>query len=429
VPVARFLLTALLLCLFLAPPLSADQRLKVHFFTADNCPACAAVHPLVLDVAATNPGVVLCEYQVWRNRPNREVLMSLVEFYGEPLGTPALFVGDRYWIGFNKSHRAEIERTIERCLLDGCVDPLDRLAGVEQGGEEQVQVVEQTFTVPLLGEIEGKETSLPLLTLTLGLLDSINPCAFFVLLFLLGLLVNAHSHIRMLVIGGVFVFFSGLIYFLFMAAWLNLFLVVGGVQVVTLFAGLVALIVAVLNIKDFFRFKQGASLSMSDAQRGHLAQRIRSLVYASRFPVMIFGTILLAIAANSYELLCTAGFPMVFTRVLTMHELPVTAFYLYLVAYNVVYILPLLAIVVTFSLTLGRHQLSEWQGRELKLVSGVMMLALGLALVFAPRLLNSVAGAAAILGGALAGSALIIVFYKAKHPEVVAGLSGKSSHH
>ena len=76
-------------------------------------------------------------------------------------------------------------------------------------------------------------------------------------------------------------------------------------------------------------------------------------------------------------LLCTAGFPMVFTRILTLQQLPTWQYYTYLAAYNLIYILPLLIIVVIFAVTLGAHQLSERQGRFLKLLAGVMMFRAG----------------------------------------------------
>ena len=103
----------------------------------------------------------------------------------------------------------------------------------------------------------------------------------------------------------------------------------------------------------------------------------------------MIGTVTLALAANSYELLCTAGFPMVYTRVLTLNALSGWEYYGWLVAYNLIYVLPLLAIVLLFTFTLGARKLSERQGRVLKLLSGTMMVGLGLVMLFAPEALNS----------------------------------------
>jgi hypothetical protein len=250
------------------------------------------------------------------------------------------------------------------------------------------------------------------LTLFIAGLDSFNPCAFFVLLTLLGLLVHARSRNKMLLVGGVFVFFSGFIYFLFMAAWLNVFLIMGHVAAITTIAGGVSILIAAINIKDFFLFKQGVSLTIPDSVKPKLFDRMRKLLRSTSLFSILAGTTVLAVVANSYELLCTAGFPMVFTRILTLHALPTTSYYLYLVFYNVIYIIPLLLIVLVFTITLGARKLSERQGRLLKLISGVMMLGLGGVLIINPALLNSLMISFVLLAGALGVSLLLAAVMK-----------------
>jgi hypothetical protein len=266
--------------------------------------------------------------------------------------------------------------------------------------------------VPLLGELDPAAVSLPVFTLVLAGLDAFNPCAFFVLFFLLSLMVHARSRARMLVIGGTFVLFSGLVYFLFMAAWLNLFLVVGGAAVVTTLAGLVALLVGGLNVKDYFFFRRGPSLSIPDHAKPGLFARMRRLLAADHLGAMLIGTLVLALAANSYELLCTAGFPMVYTRVLTLHDLSAAAYYGYLALYNLVYVLPLLAIVLVFTFTLGTKKLTERQGRILKLLSGLMMLGLGAVMLLAPELLVHPGVGVLLLLCAVGATAVIAAFGK-----------------
>lgn len=210
----------------------------------------------------------------------------------------------------------------------------------------------------------------------------------------------------MLFIGGVFVLFSGLVYFAFMAAWLNVFLMMGEIRGVTLVAGLVAVFIAAVNIKDYFWFQQGLTLSIPEAAKPGLFKRMRGVATAGSVVPMVVGTVLLAIVANSYELLCTAGFPMVFTRALTLQELGSAGYYGYLLLYNVIYVIPLALIVLAFTYTLGSRKLSEREGRLLKLVSGYMMLGLGVLLVFAPQLLTHAGSAVGVLALALLATAV-----------------------
>jgi len=217
-------------------------------------------------------------------------------------------------------------------------------------------------------------------------------------------MIHVNSRRRMLLIGSVFVLFSGLIYFLFMAAWLNVFLLMGTLRWVTVFAGIVATTMGVLNIKDYF-ITAGPSLSISEKARPGLFDRMRKLLNAESLPTMLVGTVLLAIAANSYELLCTSGLPMVYTRLLTLEDLPISSYYLYLLFYNIIYVLPLLLIVIVFVTTLGSRKLQAHEGRALKLLSGLMMFALGVLLMFVPELLGSLKVTVGIIL-----SAIVVVF-------------------
>ena len=211
----------------------------------------------------------------------------------------------------------------------------------------------------------------------------------------------------MLVVGGTFVMFSGIVYFVFMAAWLNVFLIAGELRVITTIAGLLALFVAVLNIKDYFWFKEGPSLSIPESAKPGLFKRMRAIVAAGNLGPMLASTILLAIVANSYELLCTAGFPMVYTRTLTLAQLETWQYYAWLAAYNLINVIPLLAIVIVFVRTMGARKLTESEGRILKLVSGFMMLGFGLMLLLAPNLLTNALASIVVLLLAVGAAVLL----------------------
>ena len=249
----------------------------------------------------------------------------------------------------------------------------------------------QPVNLPFIGMVAPESLSLPVLTVVLAGVDAFNPCAFFVLLFLLSIMVNAKSRTRMLIVGGIFVFFSGFIYFLFMSAWLNIFALLGGSDGgwIMMAAGFLALTAGFINLREYVTQKGDVSLSMSAENRGALIKRMGQLTKASSLPTMIAGTVVLSILANTYELLCTAGFPMIYTSVLTLHDLPSSERYFYLVMYNLVYVIPLALIVLVFSLTMGKRKLTEKEGQTLKLMSGIMMMGMGAMLVIDPMLLQN----------------------------------------
>jgi hypothetical protein len=162
-----------------------------------------------------------------------------------------------------------------------------------------------------------------------------------------------------------------------------------------------------VNVKDFFAFKAGVSLSSPESRKADIFRRGREILAAGSLPAMLAATVLLAVAANFYELLCTAGFPMVYTRALTLAKLESWQYYAWLAVYNVIYVLPLLAIVIVFTKTMGARKLTESEGRILKLVSGFMMLGFGLVLLFAPNLLTNTLASILVLVLAVVASVLV----------------------
>jgi hypothetical protein len=215
----------------------------------------------------------------------------------------------------------------------------------------------------------------------------------------------------MALVGGVFVAFSGLMYFAFMAAWLQAFLLIGMSRMITSSAGAVALVLATINIKDFFYFRRGVSLGIPETAKPGLFSKARGLLGAASTFSMLAGTLTLALAANSYELICTAGIPMVYMRILTMQKISGAAFYAYLGLYNAVYVLPLAVIVVVSIRTLGRRKLTVRQGRILKLISGNMMLVMGGALLVRPSLIASGPMALIMVAISLAVSGIVVTVH------------------
>ncbi|UCE88177.1 MAG: hypothetical protein JSW10_07310 [Pseudomonadota bacterium] len=379
-----------------APDARQGPRIQFYFFWSKRCPHCRAALPEVRSLGEDYPWLDVHSFELSENAEHRLRYLEMAEAVGRDASSvPGFLFCGQMIVGFDElgATTGEIRSQLGACYRN-----------VRQGRSATVTPVAGAVSavrIPLIGEVDVQALSLPALTVVLAALDSINPCAFFVLLFLLSLLVHVQRRGYMLLVGGLFVLFSGLIYFLFMAAWLNLFMWVGQLRWITAAAGMLAVVLGLVNVKDFFWFKKGVSLSIPDGAKPHLFSRMRMLVQGDRLATIMVSTVLLAIAANSYELLCTAGFPMIYTRVLTINQLPAGNYYFYLAMYNMVYVVPLLFIVGVFAWTLGARKLGEREGRVLKLISGLMMLELGLVLLVAPGLLNNVLVAAALLVAAL----------------------------
>ena len=99
------------------------------------------------------------------------------------------------------------------------------------------------------------------------------------------------------------------------------------------------------------------------------------------------GVTILAFTVNSIELLCTAGFPVIYTKVLTLNNLSTFSYYAYLFLYIVMYMIDDMLVFTIAVLTLSSKKLTEKQGKWMKFIAGFMMLILGLLLIFKPGLL------------------------------------------
>ncbi len=369
--------------------------IHLYFFWSKKCPHCLKARPDIMEMDKEYPWLKLHSLELVDRPENIRTYVSMAAMFGnDARSVPAFMFCGNLVSGYE--NKASTGRLLTSYLM-ACYqfvqenNPDNTVAFVFDQNESP------SVDIPFLGSITADDYSLSVLTVFIAGMDAFNPCAFFVLLFLLSMMVHGRSRARMALIGGIFVFFSGLIYFLFMTAWLNLFLYLGELRFITLTAGALAILIALINIKDYFWFKKGFSLTIPDHEKPGLIDRIRKLLCLESISTVIVATVVLAIVANSYELLCTAGFPMIYTRILTLKALSVESYYFYLLMYNLIYILPLLLIVIVFTIKLGSRKLSEREGMVLKLLSGVMMLMLGLLLVVSPQLLNNVMAAAVLL--------------------------------
>ena len=401
--------------------------IDLYFVFTSTCPHCMHALPFIeeLDDSLAWLNVVWLQADLGDPEVERVALAAAAEVGESIRGVPAFMFCDTMIAGYNNPEGvgAEIVTGLEACRnlyaaqSRSTSTSLSRsLAGEMSRNETEVATtMAQEVAVPGIGTVSASSVPLPLFTVIVAGLDAFNPCAFFVLLFLLSLLVHAKNRTRMAVVGFTFIAVSGILYFLFMAAWLNVFLVMGHLSWITAVAGVIAIAIALLNLKDYAKPGSKGSLSIPETAKPGLFARMRGLVSDDRFIPVLGATIALAVVANSYELLCTAGLPMVFTRVLTLNNLSTPGYYGYLALYNMIYVIPLFGIVVAFVWTLGSRKLQPEEGRALKLLSGTMMLGLGMVLLFAPELLEQVGVAIGILLGAVVITTVVILIDRRIH--------------
>jgi len=341
-----------------------DEQDTLEVFVRDGCPHCAEAKVFLETLAVQRPDLNIAMRSVDRDATARQDLDRYTRSAGLwPPGVPTFVFKDRVVVGFENAERTGP-------VLFGLVDQRD-------SGSPQVES-------ELFGTLSVSRLGLPVFTLALGLLDGFNPCAMWVLLFLLSLLIHLHDRKRMALIAGTFVVVSGAVYYAFMAAWLNVFLLVGISAYLRWVLGSLALLMGAINVKDFIHPGRGVSLSIPDSAKPGLYARMRGILRSNSLTTSLFGVATLAVVVNFIELLCTAGLPAIYTAVLAQQGLAASAHYAYLGLYILGYIADDALMVTLAVLALSSNKLSERTGRWLKLLSGVVMLGLGAGMILFP---------------------------------------------
>lgn len=246
----------------------------------------------------------------------------------------------------------------------------------------------ETVNLPWLGEVLLADASLPLLAVTLGLVDGFNPCAMWALVYLISLIAGLNDRRKILLLVGTFVAASGVLYFLFMTAWLNVFLIAGYLRPLTISVALFALGAGVLSIRDFAVSKEGLSCGVTDAaSRQRTMGRMESIVRAPVTFTSLIAIIALAFTVNTIEFACSAGLPAIFTHTLALRMLPLLDYYGYILLYDLFFMLDDLVIFTLAALAVTTN-IGLRYARHCKLLGGIILIPLGLIMLFRPELLR-----------------------------------------
>ena len=345
------------------------QDLEV--FVRAGCPHCEAAKVFLDVLRRERPSLRIAIYDVTENSVARQRLATLAGERGlDNLGVPTFLIGTELIVGFLSADTTGVEI---RARLD------------QQAQGTVVQPPVEAIQTTWFGELRVRGLGLPLFTIVIGLLDGFNPCSMWVLLFMLSLLAGLANRSKMLLIAGTFVAVEGIAYFAFMAAWLNMFLLIGLSRITELILGSIAGLAGVINIKDFWAFQRGISLSIPDAAKPGLYARMRRILQTEDILVALLGTVMLAMLVQAVELVCTAGLPALYTRILTMQQLDRWVYYGYLALYNVAYMLDDVLVLAIGVITMSHYRLQEREGRWLKLISGIVMAGLSVVMIMKPK--------------------------------------------
>jgi thiol-disulfide isomerase/thioredoxin len=395
--IKRLLSCLVVLFLFfgvLVPSVSAQGKTRVYFFWSVTCPHCEEEKPWLESLTKKYDWLEVREYEV-NKASNLRLWQNVAQKLGVISGgTPFTVVGDKSVTGFfdEASTGKEIETLILKAHEENWPDVVASLIKPEKEKPEikplEPKPIPESFKLPLLGELKTKNLSLPALTVVIGLLDGFNPCAMWALLFLISLLLGMKDRKRMWLLGSAFIFTSGLVYFLIMAAWLNLFLFVGLILWVRLAIGVFALVAGGYNLRRWWRDREGGCAAETSEKQQKTFSRLKEVASNRNLGLALLGIISLAVAVNLVELMCSAGLPAIYTSILAMNQLPAWQYYLYMFGYIVVFMLDDMIVFVVAMITLRAVGVESKYANWSRFIGGLLMFLIGLAMVFKPEWLR-----------------------------------------
>ncbi|OGM92409.1 hypothetical protein A2755_01460 [Candidatus Wolfebacteria bacterium RIFCSPHIGHO2_01_FULL_48_22] len=368
----------LLLLITLAAPFAyAGDPPEIYFFYGEGCPHCAKEKIYLQTVEERFPDVRVNRFEVYYNHDNAQLFQDAAKKLGVTSGAvPFTVIGDKTFIGFSEEiSPPEMDARIQECVASTCPDSL-----APDPSPVPSVPTQGTISIPE----KYKDYSLPALAVVLGILDGFNPCAMWALLFLISLLLGMKDRKRMWIFGSAFIVASAAVYFVFMAAWLNLVLLLGVVLWIRLLIGLLALFGGGYSLRKFFTTKEATCEVTGAEKRKKIFDRLKESVQQNSFWLALGGIILLALAVNLVELICSAGLPAVFTQVLAMNDLASWQYYGYILLYILFFMLDDLFVFFAAMLTLHLTGITTKYTRWSRLIGGLLMLAIGLLLIFKP---------------------------------------------
>ncbi|OGL95307.1 hypothetical protein A2317_03250 [Candidatus Uhrbacteria bacterium RIFOXYB2_FULL_41_10] len=411
------ILLALLLSLSLALPVFAESSNPIdesgqysghlYIFHSETCPHCKEELAFLVKISKEEAyqDVQFLEFEITQHPENSALLQEVGQVMdADTSGVPFTVIGNQIITGYlnDDTTGQQIRNALDKIIKDGDSDivgsiikaiEIDSPTVEDQQSNEQIDnaaiaLIPETLTLPVFGTIETANVSLPILSTMLGLIDGFNPCAMWTLVFLITLLFGMKDKRRMWILGGTFIIASGVVYYIFMAAWLNILIFLGFLFAVRLIIGLVAIGGGAYSIHDFYTNKD-AECKVGDLdEKQKTMTKMRNILSRPSFIMAFLGMVVLAVAVNLVELICSAGIPAVYTQILTMSGISAIGRYLYMLWYIFFYMFDDIVVFIIAMLTLQITGMTTKYTRATRLIGGIIMLIIGVLMILKPEWLT-----------------------------------------
>lgn len=390
------ILLLLLFAVIFPVSVKAENVVNLYLFYGDGCPHCAEEEKFIDEYLKTEKSAKLIKYEVWHSEENRKTWVKIQDkLNNHENGVPYLIIGDEVIVGYLDGVTNEnIKKYVNKYKNDKKYE--DKVAKILNNEEiktkKEVKKKKEEvkeYNLPILGKVNPRKVSLPLLSVVLGLVDGFNPCAMWVLIFLITMLLNTKDRKKMWILGLTFILTSGLVYLAFMLAWLNLATFINQIIYVRILIAGVAIVVGFFNIKKYIeaRNKDDGCDVVDSQSRKKIMNKVMDVTKESKFILAILGIMVLAASVNLIEMMCSIGLPLIFTQILSFNNLSTGSYALYMFLYILFFLIDDIVIFVIAMVTFKVTGISTKYSKYAHLVAGIITILIGLLLLINPSIL------------------------------------------
>lgn len=380
-----FITTILLL---LPISISAKEKVDLYLFHSETCSHCQAEIKFLEELEKEYDNLEVHLYETNNSKKNTELMIKIKEKLDiKSPNVPFTVIGNYYYIGYSEGIKEGIKELVDKYSEEKQTNVIKPI--LENKEVPDIEILNgEIKTINVFGiNINPAKLSLPILSILLGAIDGFNPCAMWILIFLISMLFNMKDRKKMWCLGIIFLFTSAFVYLLFMFTWLGITTtLLTKVTWFRIIIALIALIGAYINLKSFYNsIKNGSGCEVvDDKKRKKIFDKIRKITNEKKFILSVLGIMLLAASVNVIELACSAGIPVLFTNVLALNNLTPTQTSIYIFIYILFFLLDDIVVFVIAMLTLNIKAISTKYTKYSHLIGGILMLLIGLLMLFKP---------------------------------------------
>lgn len=388
----KYIFLFILSFLFILPSINAEEKkqVNVYLFHSNTCSHCKAEIEFLDEIQKEYENLKINLYEINDVKENKELMINIKEKLNidSPM-VPFTVIGDYYYIGYNDGVKDGIKNLIEKYTSEEQYDVIKDIIDGKDVSNFKIKNGEVNKISTVFGEIDPAKVSLPILSVIMGAIDGFNPCAMWVLIFLITMLFNMENKKRMWALGITFLVTSALIYLVFMFVWLGVATkLLTTISWLKLLIGLIALIGAFINLKGFIKsiVKKDAGCEVVDnSKRKKIISKIKKYTSEKSFILAMLGVMLLAISVNAIELACSAGLPVLFTNVLALNDVNFIEKCIYIFIYIFFFLIDDIIVFFVAMFTLNIKALSTKYTKYSHLIGGIIMLIVGILIIFKPE--------------------------------------------